>query len=120
MSKITHEERVATLMTRLQQPHGLLTQYSLSSHGVWHVVGETDGANYSSGEDLGFLEGTLRDIIDYAAGRPEFWSWGDGGDITPVKIRQINARTLKKEQKIREELVSAEARVAALRSQLPE
>ena len=69
------------------------------TEGTWHVRGEDPncdlgGAHYMP--SLGYLEGKLGEVIDYAMEMDRFWGWGWGGDVLevkPVKAKKVTAKS---------------------------
>ena len=62
----------------------LLKEHSLDEEGTWHVFGEDpncDMGGHHHEPDLGYIEGSLRDVITAAVNIPCFWTWGGGGRI---------------------------------------
>jgi len=62
----------------------LLKKHSLNDEGTWHVFGEDpncDLGGYHYRPDLGYITGTLKDVIHAAINIPAFWTWGGGGSI---------------------------------------
>lgn len=70
----------------------LTQKYSLAEWGVWKVLGEDPNPDFGGPHimpELGFFEGTLKDVILKAVDLPGFWQWGTGGDIRKVTIEPI-------------------------------
>ena len=70
----------------------LLEKHSLNETGTWRIRGEDPncdlgGSHYQP--DLGTVEGRLEDVIRYAVSKPNFFTWGSGGDITKVEIKKV-------------------------------
>lgn len=118
MSKLSSYQRYDIFLRNNTGINKLLPANKLDTYGVWEVVGETtDG--YGPGRRIGFLEGTLEDVIQYAVRHPDFYSYGSGGDIRKVEVRKVNAETAIQEEALREEVAEMERKLAALRGQLP-
>lgn len=91
---------------------------SSSKQGVWKVTGEDpncDLGGHHHSPTLGFFEGTLGDVIDYAMELPGFWQWGYGGDIEPYNkplIKKIDSKSIKARAKVlRDELNQTEGQL---------
>lgn len=70
----------------------LIKKYKQTDTGVWRIRGEDsncDFGGYHHMPELAIVEGRLIDVINAAINMPGFWTWGGGGDITPVKIDSI-------------------------------
>jgi hypothetical protein len=70
----------------------MLEKYSWTTYGIWNIRGEDPncdlgGAHYQP--DLGTVKGTLGDAVRYAVGLSDFYTWGRGGDITKVEIKEL-------------------------------
>lgn len=71
----------------------LLQKYSLDEFGIWQIVGEDpncDMGGYHHQPDLGNVEGTLSQAIDYAVNLVGFWQWGAGGNIKKLEIKRLD------------------------------
>ena len=69
----------------------LLQEHSPNEEGYWKVVGETDdpGPGGGRGADMGIYKGRLIDVIHAATSQNCFWSWGGGGSITKVTVKEV-------------------------------
>lgn len=88
----------------------LLEEHSLTETGIWRIYGEDPNCDFGGHHyqpDLGTVEGTLKDVIEYAVELRSFWQWGAGGRIVkegaPKKITpEANAKRKAIEDKILE------------------
>lgn len=68
----------------------LIKKYPLDLRAVWQVRGEDSNCDFGGSHfmpTLGYYEGTLDEVIDIAVNLPDFWQWGGGGELTPIKIK---------------------------------
>ena len=114
-----------TRLTQYQNTYSyqeLLKKHSLDDTGIWRIRGEDPNCDFGGHHyqpDLGTYEGRLEDVIRYAVGIPNFWTWGAGGDIVqeraPIKIDATStARRAEAEQKVQ----ALEAQLANAREEL--
>jgi len=71
----------------------LLKKHKLTDTGLWRIRGEDPNCDFGGHHyqpDLGTVEGTLLDVIEYAIELKSFWTWGGGGDIELVKVQQVD------------------------------
>lgn len=82
-------------MKRAKDTYGgrkILETYSLDSKGIWDIYGEDPNCDMGGTHHTPFLErvsGRLEDVFAYAEQLPQFWQWGDGGEIRPYKEKGI-------------------------------
>ena len=73
----------------------LLTNHTLDENGLWNVKGEDpncDMGGFHHQPDLGVVEGTLQEALEYGLAHKKFFSWGAGGDIEKIKsISEIDS-----------------------------
>lgn len=78
----------------------LLKKYSLEDEGMWQIFGEDPNCDFGgchSQPNLGFAEGKLADVIEYAVDLPGFWQWGAGGDIKKMsEIKKVDNKTVER------------------------
>lgn len=77
----------------------LIKKHSLSEVGVWQVCGEDpncDMGGHHCNPTLGYYRGSLYDVITMAADLPDFYTWGTGGKITKIVIKDADADTQKR------------------------
>lgn len=65
----------------------LLAVYDPKAYGIWHVRGEGEGPSASDCPSLGYFQGTYEQVVDIALKMPKFFTWGDGGTITYLKVK---------------------------------
>jgi RNAse (barnase) inhibitor barstar len=78
----------------------LIKKYPLFQKGVWEVRGEDSNCDFGGSHhmpQLGFYEGTLDEVIDIAVNLPNFWQWGSGGKIEPIKITSMETANKRKQ-----------------------
>lgn len=71
----------------------LLEKHSLDETGLWEIRGEDANCDWGGSHHmprLGFITGTLKDVIKHAVKLPSFWTWGGGGSIEKVVSQDIN------------------------------
>lgn len=72
----------------------LLQNHSLDEIGIWQIKGEDPNCDMGGSHhqpNLGFVEGKLKDIIEYAVELRSFWTWGAGGSIVKIdKVKKID------------------------------
>ena len=67
----------------------LLSKHSLDEKGLWKVKGEDPNCDMGGSHhqpDLGVVEGTLQEALEYGLAHKDFYSWGGGGDFEKIKI----------------------------------
>jgi hypothetical protein len=99
----------------------LLGKYPLTETGLWRIRGEDPNCDMGGNHyqpDLGVVDGTLVDVIEYAVGLDKFWTWGGGGDITLVEVKKVDSFANKRRAEMVETLRDLEARVKELQSEL--
>lgn len=84
-------ERYLKFITNTHSGKRLLQEHSPTETGYWKVVGETDdpGPGGGRGADMGIVKGRLIDVIHWATAQNAFWSWGGGGSITKVTVKEV-------------------------------
>ena len=73
----------------------LLQKHSLDEKGFWQVRGEDpncDLGGYHHQPDLGIIEGTLKEALEYGVMHPNFYTWGGGGDFEKINIIKPNGK----------------------------
>jgi len=71
---------------------GILNTHSIDEHGVWMVRGEDPNCDYSGMHHNPYLftaRGRLVDVIKAAVKDKCFFTWGSGGEITKLEIREV-------------------------------
>jgi hypothetical protein len=99
----------------------LLQKHSLTETGLWRIRGEDPNCDFGGHHyqpDLGVVEGTLKDIIDYAVGLKNFWTWGGGGDISLVEVKKIDPQANKRIAELRKESEDLQARLKEINTEL--
>ena len=99
----------------------LLNKHSLTETGQWQIRGEDSnpdfgGAHYQP--DLGIVEGTLKDVIEYAVELKGFWQWGAGGSITKIRVIQIDSAANQRRAELAAEARAIEARLKAIKTEM--
>lgn len=84
----------------------LLKKYRIDETGIWQIFGEDPNPDFGgchSRPSLGFVEGTLEDVIEYAVELPNFWQWGAGGDIVKLdKVTKVDNKTVQRRKYLNE------------------
>lgn len=99
----------------------LLDEYPLNTSGTWRIRGEDPNCDFGGHHyqpDLGVVEGTLSDVIEYAVDLKQYWTWGSGGDITPITVKKIDSATNKRTTTLRQEAIDLVARLAEINKEL--
>lgn len=99
----------------------LLGKYPLTETGLWRIRGEDPNCDFGGHHyqpELGVVEGTLADVIDYAVGLKNFWTWGGGGDISLVEVKKIDGAQNKRIAELRKESEDLQARLKAINTEL--
>lgn len=99
----------------------LLEQHNLDETGLWRIRGEDPNCDMGGSHiqpDLGYAEGTLRSVIEYAVDQPAFWQWGAGGTITKVTSIKIDPNNLKRIRFLKDERTKLEGRIKEINEEL--
>ena len=99
----------------------LLKKHALTEIGVWKVVGEDSNADLGGHHHqplIGIFSGMLKDIIDYAVSHPNFWTWGNGGDITTVVIIPIDSQSAERRAELTKRQQELETELNLVKMQL--
>jgi len=92
-------------------------QDKLDVYGLWHVQGEDTNPDFGGSHHqptLGYFEGVLRDVMEYAFTLKGFWSWGGGGNFTQIEIVKVDENTAERMQEMLEEKKQLEERLAEI------
>lgn len=71
----------------------LMAKHSLDETGLWQIKGEDpncDMGGHHYQPDLGVVSGKLSDVINYAVRQNRFYTWGAGGDIIKLSVRDLS------------------------------
>lgn len=101
----------------------LLEKHNLSETGLWQVFGEDPNCDLHGEHhqpDLGIFEGSLKDVINLAIELPSFWTWGSGGNIVKVVIREVSPVANAEIVALKAELSDNESRAVAINARLKE
>lgn len=98
----------------------LLAKHELTDIGIWHVVGEDGetGIGPSTAVDFGLFRGSLSQVIDHVVDLPHFWGWGSGGNITMLKIEDLNSPQFVEKKRLRARIARDRAALENLEAQL--
>ena len=99
----------------------LFAKYPLTQNGLWRIRGEDPNCDFGGHHyqpDLGTVEGTLKDVVEYAVGLKNFWQWGAGGDIELLTVQKIDPIANKRIAELRQEAKDLEARLKEINSEL--
>lgn len=72
------QTKIDDYLDRTYSGKKLLEKYSLDEKGLWKVKGEDpncDMGGYHHQPDLGVVEGTLQEALEYALAHKDFYSW---------------------------------------------
>ena len=97
----------------------LLKKHSLDEEGVWEIRGEDPNCDFGGHHyqpQLGAVTGKLGDVIEAAVEMSNFWTWGCGGDIRPVKI--IPVESLGKNTSLQQEKQRLQQRIKEIEAEL--
>ena len=64
----------------------------MKDYGKWMIQGEDPNPDWGGSHHnpiLGYVEGKLDNVINYAIALPRFWQWGGGGRITKINIDKV-------------------------------
>ena len=70
----------------------ILEEYSLAEQGIWEIRGEDPNCDFGGYHHQPYLETvncTLEKAIKYAVTLDRFFTWGAGGTIKKVKVKNI-------------------------------
>lgn len=100
----------------------LLKKYSLEEEGMWQIFGEDPNCDFGGSHvqpNLGFVEGKLEDVIEYAVDLPNFWAWGSGGSIKKIdNVKQVNSKTAERRRMLLERRTDCEEMLRAIDAEL--
>lgn len=95
----------------------------LCVYGIWHVTGEDPNCDFGGSHHqptLGYFEGVLSDVVEYAVNLPCFWQWGAGGNFELVEVVKVDNKTAIRMVEMKAEKESLEERLAAVKRALGE
>ncbi len=99
----------------------LLQKHKLSETGLWQIRGEDPNCDFGGHHcqpDLGTVEGTLQDVIEYAVGLKNFWTWGCGGNIELISVKKIDPVANRRISELRQEAKDLEDRLKEINAEL--
>jgi hypothetical protein len=67
----------------------LMKKHSLDEVGVWKVVGEDPNCDLAGSHhqpELGIIQGTLQQALEFGLTHSNFYNWGAGGDFYKLNI----------------------------------
>lgn len=70
----------------------LLKKYQKTERGTWHIVGEDPNADFGGFHHkphIGYVTGTLEEVVYLAVQSPKFYSWGSGGNIERIEVLSL-------------------------------
>lgn len=70
----------------------LINEHSMEEEGVWKVLGEAPNCDFGGTHhqpSLCICRGKLKDVIREAVNLKGFFSWGSGGDIKKITIKDV-------------------------------
>ena len=83
------QKKVKDYLDRTYSGNRLLENHSLNEKGLWKVRGEDpncDLGGYHHQPDLGVVDGTLQEALEYGVMHKDFYHWGAGGDFEKLDI----------------------------------
>lgn len=89
------ERKINDYLKRTYSGKRLLERHSLEEKGLWKVKGEDpncDMGGFHHQPELGIIEGTIKEALEYAIQHQNFYTWGGGGDIEKVNIIKSNGK----------------------------
>lgn len=92
----------------------LIKQYSGSEVGIWEVLGEDSNCDFGGAHHmptLGYFKGRYEDVVEYALQLSGFFQWGSGGNISRIKIHDIDKNSSEDFIKAKDELLKAKLAV---------
>lgn len=92
LSAVHPNEKVAKYLKNTYNGQALLVKHKLSDEGVWEIYGEDpncDLAGYHHMPKLGTCSGTLSKVLEIAVNLSNFYTWGGGGEISKIKIKEV-------------------------------
>jgi hypothetical protein len=101
----------------------VLAKHSLTETGLWNIKGEDpncDMGGHHYQPDLGTVEGTLKEVIEYAVDLPNFWAWGGGGNIIKVSVKKIDSKENARIANLRAEQADLNKRLKEINLELKE
>lgn len=75
----------------------------LNMHGYWVIKGEGDEDGRLA-PDLGIVHGERDHVLAYAVNLAQFWSYGRGGSITKIFVKEVNSETIRQKEKLEREI----------------
>lgn len=87
----------------------LLKKHLLTEQGTWQIYGEDQNCDFGGSHYSPLLDtvtGKLSDVIEYAVELRSFWTWGGGGDIRKINVKNV------------ETVVSQKKEIASLKAQM--
>lgn len=96
----------------------LLEKYQKTEFGTWHIVGEDPNADFGGSHHnphIGYVTGTLEEVVLLAVQSPGFYSWGSGGNIERIEVLSVaeftdNLREIAKINQLEKELRDLKAK----------
>ena len=89
------ERKIKDYLERTYNGKRLLDHHTLDEKGVWKVLGEDpncDMGGYHHQPELGIVEGTLKEVLEYGLQHPDFYCWGGGGNFIKLTIIKPNGK----------------------------
>lgn len=100
----------------------LLEIHTLSEEGMWQIFGEDPNCDFGGHHIkpfLGFTEGRLEDVVEYAVNLTNFWTWGGGGEIKKVSnVVKVDADTNRRHAELVAYVANLEQQLAAVKKEL--
>lgn len=83
------QQRVNDYLNTTYSGKMLLNSHTLDEKGLWKIKGEDpncDMGGHHHQPEIGIIEGTLQEALEYGVTHPNFYSWGGGGSFEKVSI----------------------------------
>lgn len=83
------QKKIQDYLNRSYSGKKLLEKHSLNETGFWKIKGEDPNCDLGGSHiqpDLGTVQGTLQQALEFALDNPNFYTWGGGGDIEKINV----------------------------------
>lgn len=119
MSQDTNLSLFDEFLNKTNNGSDLLKKHNLFKSGTWQIFSEDPNCDYHHRISLGFVEGKLADIVEYAVNLPGFWGVGDSiEEVIVTKITpDTNHRTelTKKKQQLQQQFNNIKAELGEIK-----
>lgn len=119
---MTQDIDKTTKFLKTYSGEALVKKHNLAETGMWQIFGEDPNCDLGGSHvqpNLGFVEGNLEDVINYAVELPRFWQWGAGGSIKKVdNIKKVDSRTAERRRALTARRADYEEMLRAIDAEL--